>query len=113
MVSTFGEKLKYNTFLVTAEITPLKGTDTSAALADAMILRGWTDALNITDNQRSFTFFKSKIIQKFSLIYTYKKIVIYLRLILLGGSYDASYKVCYIMCFDNNFNVSFLYWVCN
>jgi len=53
MVSTFGEKLKSNMFLVTAEITPPKGTDTSAALADAMILRGWTDALNITDNQRS------------------------------------------------------------
>jgi methylenetetrahydrofolate reductase (NADPH) len=53
MSSLFQEKLRSDKFLVTAEINPPKGTNTAAALADAMTLKGWTDALNITDNQRS------------------------------------------------------------
>ena len=53
MQSTFGEKLNSNKFIVTAEITPPKGVDTSAAIADAHILKGLVDAVNITDNQRA------------------------------------------------------------
>ncbi|HJH32754.1 MAG TPA: methylenetetrahydrofolate reductase [Methanosarcinaceae archaeon] len=53
MQSTFGEKLNSNKFIITAEITPPKGVDASAALADAKILKGLVDALNITDNQRA------------------------------------------------------------
>ena len=53
MQSTFGEKLNSNKFIVTAEITPPKGVDTSAAIADAQILKGLVDAVNITDNQRA------------------------------------------------------------
>ena len=53
MQSTFGEKLNSNKFIVTAEITPPKGVDTSAAIADAKILKGKVDALNVTDNQRA------------------------------------------------------------
>ncbi|MBN1133515.1 MAG: methylenetetrahydrofolate reductase [Methanosarcinaceae archaeon] len=53
MSSLFQVKLKSDKFVVTAEINPPKGTNTASALADAMILQGWTDALNVTDNQRS------------------------------------------------------------
>lgn len=53
MQSTFGEKLNSNKFILTAEITPPKGVDTSSAIADAQILKGKVDAVNITDNQRA------------------------------------------------------------
>ena len=53
MQLTFGEKLNSNKFIVTAEITPPKGVDTSAAIADAQILKGLVDAVNITDDQRA------------------------------------------------------------
>ncbi|MCG7854169.1 MAG: methylenetetrahydrofolate reductase [Methanosarcinaceae archaeon] len=53
MSSPFQEKLRSDKFIVTAEINPPRGTNTAGALADAMILKGWTDALNVTDNQRS------------------------------------------------------------
>lgn len=53
MQTTFGEKLNSNKFLVTSEITPPKGVDTSVAIADAHILKGLVDAVNITDNQRA------------------------------------------------------------
>lgn len=53
MQSTFGEKLNSNKFILTAEITPPKGVDTSAAIVDAQILKGKVDAVNITDNQRA------------------------------------------------------------
>ena len=53
MQSTFGEKLNSDKFILTAEITPPKGVDTSAAIADAQILKGLADAVNITDNQRA------------------------------------------------------------
>ena len=53
MQSTFGEKLNSNKFIITAEITPPKGVDISAAIADAQILKGLVDAINITDNQRA------------------------------------------------------------
>jgi 5,10-methylenetetrahydrofolate reductase len=53
MSRAFKEKLLSDDFLVTAEITPPKGTDLSGALEDAEILRGLADALNVTDNQRA------------------------------------------------------------
>lgn len=53
MFSHFQEKLRSDKFIVTAEINPPRGTNTAGALLDAMTLKGWTDALNITDNQRS------------------------------------------------------------
>jgi 5,10-methylenetetrahydrofolate reductase len=53
MPLTFKEKLLSDDFLVTAEITPPKGTDLSGALGDADILRVLADALNVTDNQRA------------------------------------------------------------
>jgi 5,10-methylenetetrahydrofolate reductase len=53
MPRTFKEKLLSDDFLVTAEITPPKGTDLSKALEDAEILKGLADALNVTDNQRA------------------------------------------------------------
>jgi 5,10-methylenetetrahydrofolate reductase len=53
MPRTFKEKLQSDDLLVTAEITPPKGTDLSDALEDAEILRGLADALNVTDNQRA------------------------------------------------------------
>ncbi len=53
MPRAFKDKLLSDDFLVTAEITPPKGTDLSGALEDAEILRGLADALNVTDNQRA------------------------------------------------------------
>jgi len=53
MPRAFKEKLLSDDFLVTAEITPPKGTDLSDALEDAEIIRGLADALNVTDNQRA------------------------------------------------------------
>ena len=40
-------------FIVTAEISPPKGTDTSRMNRDADLLKGIVDAVNVTDNQRA------------------------------------------------------------
>jgi methylenetetrahydrofolate reductase (NADPH) len=40
-------------FIITAEISPPKGTDTSGALAEAALLQDIVDAVNVTDNQRA------------------------------------------------------------
>jgi methylenetetrahydrofolate reductase (NADPH) len=40
-------------FIITAEISPPKGTDISGMLRDAELLKGIADAVNITDNQRA------------------------------------------------------------
>lgn len=53
MSRTFKDKLTSNDFLITAEVSPPKGTDLSEVLADAELTRGWVDALNVTDNQRA------------------------------------------------------------
>ncbi|WP_342303675.1 methylenetetrahydrofolate reductase [Methanolobus sp. ZRKC5] len=53
MSRTFKDKLLSNDFLITAEVSPPKGTDLSGALADAQLIRDWTDALNVTDNQKA------------------------------------------------------------
>ncbi len=53
MSRTFKDKLTSNDFLITAEVSPPKGTDLSETLADAQLIRDWTDALNVTDNQKA------------------------------------------------------------
>ncbi|MGM0771938.1 MAG: methylenetetrahydrofolate reductase [Halobacteriota archaeon] len=53
MLSTFNDALNSDRFIVTAEVAPPKGTDISAVLEDADLIRGWVDAINITDNQRA------------------------------------------------------------
>ena len=40
-------------FIITAEISPPKGTDTSRMNRDADLLKGIADAVNVTDNQRA------------------------------------------------------------
>jgi methylenetetrahydrofolate reductase (NADPH) len=47
----FGLKLASGQFAVTAEIGPPRGADLSPVAAAAAALRGWVDAVNITDNQ--------------------------------------------------------------
>ncbi|MDK2892535.1 methylenetetrahydrofolate reductase [Methanohalophilus sp.] len=53
MSSTFNDALKSDRFIVTSEVSPPKGTDVSAVLEDADLLRRWVDAVNVTDNQRA------------------------------------------------------------
>ncbi|MCD4702731.1 MAG: methylenetetrahydrofolate reductase [Methanosarcinaceae archaeon] len=53
MYSTFNDTLRSDRFIITAEVSPPKGVDTSTMLSDAVRLRGWVDAINITDNQRA------------------------------------------------------------
>ncbi|MHC1575847.1 MAG: methylenetetrahydrofolate reductase, partial [Methanosarcinaceae archaeon] len=53
MLSTFNDTLRSDRFIITAEVSPPKGVDTSAMLSDAVRLGGWVDAINITDNQRA------------------------------------------------------------
>ena len=53
MSRTFKDKLSSNDFLITAEVSPPKGTDLAEMLSDAELTRGWVDALNVTDNQKA------------------------------------------------------------
>lgn len=53
MLSTFNDALNSDRFIVTAEVSPPKGTDISGTLEDADLVRGRLDAINITDNQRA------------------------------------------------------------
>jgi methylenetetrahydrofolate reductase (NADPH) len=46
-------RLQAGTFAVTAEISPPRGASTDAIDRKAELLRGWVDAINITDNQSS------------------------------------------------------------
>lgn len=50
---TLCEKLSTSDFIVTAELFPPKGTDTSTLLRRAEIMAPLVDAINITDNQRA------------------------------------------------------------
>jgi len=50
---SFVSALNSGKFIITAEISPPKGTDTSRMLRDADILKGIIDAVNVTDNQRA------------------------------------------------------------
>lgn len=49
----FRDKLESGHFVITAEITPPKGSDMAQFNADMECLRGVTDAVNVTDNQRA------------------------------------------------------------
>lgn len=53
MPPTFKDKLSSDAFLITSEVSPPKGTCLSEVLADAQLLKGQFDALNVTDNQRA------------------------------------------------------------
>ncbi len=50
---SFNEKLLSGEFIVTAEISPSKGTDVKEMLRDAGMIKGIADAVNVTDNQRA------------------------------------------------------------
>jgi methylenetetrahydrofolate reductase (NADPH) len=47
------ERLASGSFAVTAEISPPRGASTDPITKAAALLRGWVDAVNITDNQGS------------------------------------------------------------
>lgn len=64
MLFNFREKLKSRKFLVTAEVSPPKGTRFSASLEDASQLKGIADALNVTDNQCSIMHMSSLAFSK-------------------------------------------------
>lgn len=49
----FSEKLLSGEFIVTAEISPPKGTDVKEMLRDAGMIKDVVDAINVTDNQRA------------------------------------------------------------
>lgn len=49
----FSEKIRSGKFVITAEISPPKGTDTEMMLKDASFIKDVVDAVNITDNQRA------------------------------------------------------------
>jgi 5,10-methylenetetrahydrofolate reductase len=60
----FREKLNSTKFLVTAEVSPPKGTNFSANLEDARQLKNVADALNVTDNQCSIMHMSSLAFSK-------------------------------------------------
>src|ERR1700751_5784398 len=47
----FQRRLAAGELAVTAEIGPPRGADTAPVARTAALLRGWVDAVNITDNQ--------------------------------------------------------------
>ncbi|NJD76756.1 MAG: methylenetetrahydrofolate reductase [Candidatus Methanoperedens sp.] len=49
----FREKLDSGKFIITAELSPPKGTDLKSMLKDAELIKDITDAVNVTDNQRA------------------------------------------------------------
>lgn len=53
MPVTFRDKLRSNKFIITTEVTPPKGVETSSFLKDAEQLQKYVDAFNVTDNQRA------------------------------------------------------------
>lgn len=53
MAVTFREKLQSHRFIVTTEVTPPKGVETSYFLSDAEQLKQYVDAFNVTDNQKA------------------------------------------------------------
>jgi len=64
MLFNFREKLNSRKFLVTAEVSPPKGTRYSVPLEDARHLKGLADALNVTDNQCSIMHMSSLAFSK-------------------------------------------------
>jgi len=53
MPVTFRDKLRSDKFIITTEVTPPKGVETSSFLKDAEQLQKYVDAFNVTDNQRA------------------------------------------------------------
>ncbi|MBI4970837.1 MAG: methylenetetrahydrofolate reductase [Candidatus Omnitrophica bacterium] len=53
MTSKLKEKLSKNQFVVTSEVAPPKGTDTTELMKEARELGAVVDAINVTDNQRA------------------------------------------------------------
>jgi len=64
MLFNFREKLDSRKFLITAEVSPPKGTRYSAPLEDARHIKGLADALNVTDNQCSIMHMSSLAFSK-------------------------------------------------
>ena len=64
MLTNFREKLNSNKFLITAEVSPPKGTRFSVSLEDTRYLKGIADALNVTDNQCSIMHMSSLAFSK-------------------------------------------------
>ena len=52
-MSALSERLAAGKFPVTAELSPVRGASAAAMTARAQLLRGWVDAVNLTDNQGS------------------------------------------------------------
>jgi methylenetetrahydrofolate reductase (NADPH) len=50
---SFSEKLLSGKFIITAEVSPPKGTDIKRMLSDASLIKDAVDAINVTDNQRA------------------------------------------------------------
>ena len=50
---TLSEKVKAKDFVVTAELTPPKGTDLAELFSKAESLAGWVDAVNLTESPRA------------------------------------------------------------
>jgi len=53
MAKPFREVLETKGFIVTAELGPGKGSNTSKLIEHIELLKGMVDALNVTDNQSS------------------------------------------------------------
>jgi len=53
MAKPFREALRTNDFIVTAEVTPVKGSDVLKIVEHIELLKDKVDALNVTDNQGS------------------------------------------------------------
>jgi len=49
----FREKIETGRFVITVEVAPPRGTDTTPLLEEVDLLPGCVDALNVSDNQRS------------------------------------------------------------
>ena len=49
-MSAFAQKLASGTFVVTGELNPPKGTDLVALMESGAALKGWVDAVNLTDS---------------------------------------------------------------
>jgi methylenetetrahydrofolate reductase (NADPH) len=52
-LSALRDRLAAGEFTITAELSPPRGASATAMLSRAELLRGWVDAVNITDNQGS------------------------------------------------------------
>jgi len=53
MNSSLAAKVAARQFVVTGELTPPKGIDLSKLFATAELLRGWVDAINVTESPRA------------------------------------------------------------